>query len=73
MGMAVWTVLYYLAFEPVGYVPATLVYLLGLLAYFNRGRHLVNASVAVGFTLAAYLVFVRFLGVLMPDGVLGLL
>ncbi|MBI1778181.1 MAG: tripartite tricarboxylate transporter TctB family protein [Proteobacteria bacterium] len=72
LGMAAWTVLYYAAFEPVGYVLATALYLLGLLAFFNRGRHLVNLAVALCFTAFAYAVFVRFLGVLMPDGLLAL-
>ena len=50
-GMALWTALYYFAFEPLGYLVATLVYMFGLLACFNRGRWLVNAACAVGFTL----------------------
>ncbi len=71
-GMAAWTAVYYTAFEPVGYVLATAVYLFGLLAYFNRGRHLLNLTVALGFTACAYAVFVRFLGVMMPGGLFAL-
>src|SRR5579871_2095470 len=40
--MAAWTALYYVAFEPVGYIVSTLVYMFALFAYFNRGRWLVN-------------------------------
>jgi putative tricarboxylic transport membrane protein len=71
LGMVLWTALYYLAFEPLGYLISTLVYMFVLLACFNRGRWLVNAACAVGFTLAAYAVFTRFLQVALPQGVFG--
>lgn len=67
--MTVWTVLYYKAFEPVGYLISTLVYTFALLAYFNRGRWVMNTLVSVGFTLSAYAIFVKFLGVSMPGGI----
>jgi putative tricarboxylic transport membrane protein len=70
-GMVLWTALYYLAFEPIGYLVSTLVYMFVLLAWFNRGRWLVNAACALGFTLAAYAVFIRFLQVALPQGVFG--
>ena len=70
-GMVLWTALYYLAFEPLGYLLSTLVYMFVLLACFNRGRWFVNAACAVGFTLAAYAVFTRFLQVALPQGVFG--
>jgi putative tricarboxylic transport membrane protein len=70
-GMVLWTALYYLAFEPIGYLVSTLVYMFVLLAWFNRGRWLVNAACALGFTLAAYAVFTRFLQVALPQGVFG--
>ena len=70
-GMVLWTALYYFAFEPLGYLLSTLVYMFGLLACFNRGRWLVNAACAVGFTLAAYAVFTGFLQVVLPQGVFG--
>ena len=70
-GMVLWTALYYLAFEPLGYLLSTLLYTFVLLACFNRGRWLVNAACAVGFTLVAYAVFTRFLQVALPQGVFG--
>jgi len=70
IGMLVWTALYYLAFEPVGYLVSTVIFLLGLLAVFNRGRHLTNLAVALGFTAVAYTIFDRFLAVPMPEGIL---
>jgi putative tricarboxylic transport membrane protein len=70
-GMVLWTTLYYWAFEPLGYLLSTLLYMFVLLACFNRGRWLVNAACAVGFTLVAYAVFTRFLQVALPPGVFG--
>jgi putative tricarboxylic transport membrane protein len=71
--MTVWTALYYFAFERVGYLVATLVYMFALLAFFNRGRWWVNAACAAGFTLAAYLLFTWFLQVALPRGILDVL
>jgi putative tricarboxylic transport membrane protein len=70
-GMVAWTALYYFAFEPLGYLVSTLIYMFVLLACFNRGRWFVNAACAVGFTLAAYAVFTRFLQVALPQGIFG--
>jgi putative tricarboxylic transport membrane protein len=70
-GMVLWTSLYYLAFEPLGYLISTVIYMFVLLAWFNRGRWFVNAACALGFTLAAYAVFTRFLQVALPQGVFG--
>ena len=69
--MTAWTALYYFAFERVGYVVATVVYMFALLAFFNRGRWWVNAASAAGFTLAAYLLFTSFLQVALPRGILA--
>jgi putative tricarboxylic transport membrane protein len=71
LGMVLWTALYYFAFEPLGYLTSTLIYMFVLLACFNRGRWLINAACAVGFTLVAYGVFTRFLQVSLPQGVFG--
>ncbi|HET7880339.1 MAG TPA: tripartite tricarboxylate transporter TctB family protein [Acetobacteraceae bacterium] len=70
-GMLVWTICYYAAFEPAGYIVATVIYLFGLLCFFNAGRHVVNVAVAAGFTATAYGVFSQFLGVQLPSGPLG--
>lgn len=72
LGIAAWTVLYAFVFEPLGYVPATLAYMLGLLIYFNRGRWLMNLLVASGFAACAYVLFARLLGVALPRGLLGM-
>lgn len=69
--MVAWTGLYYFAFEPVGYLLATVVYLFPMLAYFNAGRWRTNTAVAVGFALVVYCVFVKLLYVPLPAGILS--
>jgi putative tricarboxylic transport membrane protein len=71
LGVLVWTICYYAAFEPAGYVVATVVYLFGLLCYFNRGHHLANIAIAGTFTAAAYTLFSYGLDVQLPLGPLG--
>jgi putative tricarboxylic transport membrane protein len=68
-GAATWTAAYYAAFVPLGYVLATAVYLLALMAWFNRGRWLANISTAVLFSALSYAMFLR-LDVNLPKGVL---
>jgi putative tricarboxylic transport membrane protein len=72
LAMAAWTALYYVAFEPVGYVVSTLVYLSALLFYFHRVNPLINIGYAATFTAAAYLLFTNFLQVVLPAGILQL-
>lgn len=64
-----WTVLYFLVFEPLGYVVATTVYLFALMAYFNRGRWLANGLTSVLFCIGSYYMF-QLLGVSLARGVL---
>jgi len=71
LALAAWTALYYVAFEPVGYLIATPIYLFALLAFFNPRRWLVNSAVALGFTASAYGVFAGLLNVQLPGGLLG--
>jgi len=66
----VWTFLYFLVFEPLGYVIATSLYLLALMAYFNRGKWVANVLTAVLFSLGSYLMFVKLLGVSLAPGIL---
>jgi putative tricarboxylic transport membrane protein len=70
VGVFLWTAIYYVAFEPVGYIISTIVFLMGLLSFFHRGKQLINIAVAVGFTAFAYTLFDQFLGVSMPPGLL---
>jgi putative tricarboxylic transport membrane protein len=72
LAMVVWTALYYTAFEPVGYLVSTAVFLGGLLSYFHRGHYRTNLLVALGFVLIVDLVFSRLLNVPLPAGILSL-
>ncbi|MEO7150778.1 MAG: tripartite tricarboxylate transporter TctB family protein, partial [Burkholderiaceae bacterium] len=68
--VVVWTGLYFLVFEPLGYAIATSAYLLALTAYFNRGRWLANVSTSVLFSFTSYLLFTRVFGAQLAAGVL---
>lgn len=70
LAVSAWTALYFVAFEPAGYVLATMGYLLGLTGYFNRGRHLMNVLTSTLFALFSYLLFTKLLGVNLPAGIL---
>ncbi|USU20650.1 tripartite tricarboxylate transporter TctB family protein [Paraburkholderia fungorum] len=70
IGMVAWTALYYLAFERVGYLLATSIFLFGLLIYFNRNRLKTNLAIALGVTVFFDLLFSQLLGVPMPTGFL---
>ena len=72
LAMVVWTALYYTAFEPVGYMVSTAVFLGGLLSYFHRGHYRTNLLVALGFVVIVDLVFSRLLNVPLPAGILSL-
>jgi putative tricarboxylic transport membrane protein len=66
-GVTVWTALYYVAFQPLGYIVATTLYLLGLVAWFNRGKWLANVLSVVLFAMLSYVMFVK-LDVNLPRG-----
>lgn len=68
--VAGWTLLYVLVFEAVGYPVATAIYLVVLMAFFNRGKWLANAVTSVGFSVVSYLVLVTLLGAQLPSGTL---
>ena len=69
-GVAVWTFLYFLVFEPLGHVISTTLYLLGLTCYFNKGKWTANILTSVLFSLIAYLMFTKVLGVNLARGIL---
>jgi putative tricarboxylic transport membrane protein len=71
-GITVWTAAYYAAFESVGYIVATLVYLFGLLSVFQRGRWILNLIYACAFTAVVYLLFGHLLHVVLPAGILAM-
>ena len=69
-GVAVWTFLYFLVFEKLGYILATTAYLLPLMAYFNKGKWIANVLTAVLFCVGSYVMFVKVLGVNLAPGIL---
>ena len=71
-GLVLWTALYYVSLERVGYLIGTLVFLGGLLSYFNRRRYWVNAIVAIAFTLIVDALFTYALGTPMAEGWLAI-
>lgn len=68
--VAAWTALYVVAFEPLGYMLATTIYLLALTAFFNRGRWLMNVLTTVLFTAISYFAFTKLLGVNLARGII---
>jgi len=66
-----WTGAYYLLFEPLGYVIATAIFLLPLMAFFNPRKWTANIATAVLFAIGTYWLFGK-LEVALPKGVLPL-
>ena len=67
-GVSVWTAVYYLVFEQLGYVVATTLFLLALMAWFHRGKWVANVLTAVLFSVLSYVMFVK-LDVNLPRGI----
>jgi putative tricarboxylic transport membrane protein len=70
--VVVWTGAYYAVFSPLGFIVATTIYLLGLMAWFNRGKWVTNVLVSTLFSVGTYILFVK-LDVSLPKGVLEFL
>lgn len=66
--VSIWTACYYASFEKLGYIVATAIYLLALMAWFNRGKWVANVLTAVLFSILSYVMFVK-LDVNLPRGV----
>lgn len=69
-GVVVWTGIYLAFFELLGYVIATTIYLIGLMAYFHRGRWTTNVVTSVLFCVGSYVLFTKILGVNLAKGIL---
>ncbi len=67
--VTVWTAAFYVVFEKAGYIVATSVYLLALMAWFNRGKWIANVLSAVLFSVLSYVMFLK-LDVRLPQGLL---
>lgn len=70
VAVAVWTALFIALFEPLGYILATAIYLLGMTAYFNRGRWMMNGLTSLLFVIISYFLFTQVLGVSLARGIL---
>lgn len=70
VAVSAWTSVYVFAFERLGYMLATVIFLLGLMAYFNRGRWLMNVTTAVLFVIISYFSFTKLLGVSLARGII---
>lgn len=68
-GVTVWTFLYFLVFEALGYVIATSIYLLTLMAFFHRGKWVSNVLTSILFCVISYWLF-GVLGVNLARGIL---
>ena len=68
--VAVWSGLYLAAFDWLGYAISTSIYLLALMAYFHRGKWMANVLTSVLYSFVSYWLFTKFLGVLLPQGIL---
>ena len=69
-GVTVWTGAYYAVFEKLGYVVATTIFLLALMAWFHRGKWLSNVLSTVLFSVLSFVMFVK-LDVNLPRGVVA--
>lgn len=69
--VAVWTMLYYVTLERLGYLTATTLFIFALLIYFNPRRHIVNAVIALCFSVLVYALFTKFLLIALPQGLIG--
>ena len=67
-GVVVWTFVYFLFFERLGYVIATTIYLFVMTSYFNHGKWLTNALTVVFFCVGTYWLF-KVLGVNLAQGI----
>jgi putative tricarboxylic transport membrane protein len=70
-GVTLWTALYFGLFDRVGYLLATVLYLLPMMAVFNRGKWVANVLTSVLWAVGSYVLFVKILGVSLPAGLLG--
>ncbi len=70
--VAGWIALYFAAFGTLGYLIDTAVFLIGLMAYFNRGKWTANIVTALLFAAGSFFLFTKGLGVTLPKGLLAL-
>lgn len=67
-----WMLVFYISLETVGFLVGCAVFLLVLMAYFNRRHWITNILVSVLFPVGVYIGFTRILGISLPSGILPL-
>lgn len=68
--VTLWTAVYMAVFEWLGFVIASIIYLLALMAYFHKGKWLSNVLTSVLFCIITYVLFTKVLGVTLARGLL---
>jgi putative tricarboxylic transport membrane protein len=68
VGVSIWTAIYFAAFDKLGYILSTTIFLLALMAWFHRGKWVANILTAVLFSVLSYIMFVK-LDVNLPRGI----
>jgi putative tricarboxylic transport membrane protein len=63
-----WMLLMYILLETLGFAVSIALMLFGLMAFFNRGKWIINAAVSVLFSIGFYFVFTKLIGVPLPRG-----
>jgi putative tricarboxylic transport membrane protein len=68
-GVYMWTFLYFLVMEPLGFLLSCTAFMLGLCFFFNRGHPIANVIVSFAIPLGTFLLFTQ-LGISLPSGVI---
>ena len=69
-GVVAWTGAYFAVFTMLGFMISTSIFLLGMTAWFNRGRWKMNVLTSVLFSVGSYFMFTKLLGVTLAQGML---
>ncbi|MGQ7793160.1 tripartite tricarboxylate transporter TctB family protein [Faunimonas sp. B44] len=62
--------LYYVLYQPLGFLVSTVVFLFTFLSFFNKGRPVLNLTIAIAFPVALNIVFTTVLGTPPARGIL---
>jgi putative tricarboxylic transport membrane protein len=70
--VSAWLLLYAIAFDRIGYVLCSVIFLAGLTFYFHPRKWFVNSAISILLPVVTYVVFHNFLNVSLPAGILPL-
>lgn len=68
--VCVWFAAYIYFFDRAGFILATSVFLLAMMAYFHRGHWVANILTALLFPIGTYILFDRILSIPLPTGLI---